>query len=75
MMTIKAKNSYKYEESDILKYKDGWWITFYSESQSKIIKIMGAYKTKAEAIAEMKILNSWRNSINSWRDKKERGKG
>tara|TARA_R110000772_G_scaffold144345_1_gene254124 strand:- start:51 stop:212 length:162 start_codon:yes stop_codon:yes gene_type:complete len=51
---MKTKESYP--KDCVLKYKDGWHITFKSLS-GKIIKTHGAYLSKAEAEPDRRYLN------------------
>lgn len=70
-MEIKGKNSNeplkpqlnigavisRYSDADIFRFSDGWWITTYSKDQKRFIKLIGSFKTKDEARAEIRSLN------------------
>lgn len=47
----------RYSDADIFRFSDGWWITRYSKSQKRFIKLIGSFKTKDEARAEICVLN------------------
>jgi hypothetical protein len=47
----------RYSDADIFKFTDGWWITTYSKQQKRFIKLIGSFKTKDEAKAEIRSLN------------------
>ena len=47
----------RYSDSDIFKFSDGWWITTYCKNQKRFIKLIGSFKTKDEARAEVISLN------------------
>ena len=51
-------NKNRYSFDDIMKFSDGWWITTWDASQGRIIKSMGAYKTKDEAKCDVMALNA-----------------
>jgi len=58
-MSQSCKNAVisRYSNSDIFKFTDGWWITTYCKSQKRFIKLIGVFKTKDEARAEVISLN------------------
>ena len=47
----------RYSDADIFKFSDGWWITTYCKNQKRFIKLIGVFKTKDEARAEVISLN------------------
>ena len=47
----------RYSDADIFRFSDGWWITTYSKDQKRFIKLIGSFKTKDEARAEIRSLN------------------
>lgn len=47
----------RYSDADIFRFSDGWWITTYSKEQKRFIKLIGSFKTKDEARAEIRSLN------------------
>ena len=47
----------RYSDADIFRFSDGWWITTYSNEQKRFIKLIGSFKTKDEARAEIRSLN------------------
>lgn len=47
-----------YKKSDIQKYSDGWWITWFNQVRNKRIQMSGPYKIKDEAIRDMEVLNN-----------------
>ncbi len=50
----------RYSDADIFRFSDGWWITTYSKEQKRFIKLIGSFKTKDEARAEIRSLNGLR---------------
>lgn len=44
-------------EKDIIKYIDGYWITWYCKSQEKRIKSRGPYDTRMDALNDLEIIN------------------
>ena len=47
----------RYSDVDIFRFSDGWWITTYSKDKKRFIKLIGSFKTKDEARAEIRSLN------------------
>ena len=47
----------RFSDADIFKFSDGWWITTYCKNQKRFIKLIGNFKTKDEARAEIRSLN------------------
>lgn len=50
--------SERYSKDDILKYKDGWWITLWNNETKTRLKLIGSFKTKQLAENEREILNA-----------------
>jgi hypothetical protein len=48
----------RYSFDDIMKFSDGWWITFWSPTQRRVVKSNGPYKTKDEAKCDVMVLNA-----------------
>ena len=47
-------------KSDIKKYSDGWWLTWWHEDRGIRIKASGPYATKDEADRDREIMNARR---------------
>jgi hypothetical protein len=48
----------RYSFDDIMKFSDGWWITFWHSTQRRVVKSNGPYKTKDEAKCDVMVLNA-----------------
>jgi hypothetical protein len=48
----------RYSFDDIMKFSDGWWITFWHLTQRRVVKSNGPYKTKDEAKCDVMVLNA-----------------